>query len=187
MQHYLDIQLIPDPEVALHELMSHLYGRLHVRLAQGGFQCVAVSFPGYEARSRSLGAILRLVGASADLDAVMREDWLRAVRDHVRVGTVQAVPGHARPGALRRVQAKSSPERLRRRQMRRHGLTEEQARARIPGDAGARLSEPFVMLASGSTGQKFPLFLRLTTGLIESVPGAFNAYGLSTEATIPVF
>jgi CRISPR-associated endonuclease Csy4 len=109
------------------------------------------------------------------------------MRDHTEVTPVTSVPADATQRQLRRVQAKSSPERLRRRQMRRHGLTEEQALERVPDSAAEFLKLPFVSLASATTGQTFPLYLGLGTPAPIAQAGTFNAYGLSTSATIPWF
>ena len=117
----------------------------------------------------------------------MAHDWLKSMRDHTEVAPVTAVPADAVQRCLRRVQAKSSPERLRRRQMRRHGLTEAQARERVPDSAAEWLHLPFVMLTSASTGQVFRLFLRLGPTVLSAQAGVFNAYGLSSSATTSWF
>lgn len=187
MLHYIDLQLRPDPETQQHQLMSALYGKLHRMLALTQARTIGVSFPGYSVRPPGLGDRLRLFGPLADLHRLMEDDWLRGMRDHVSAGTARPVPVDAEYRALQRVQAKSNPERLRRRQMRRHGLTEAEARKRVPDAATETLNLPYVVMSSGSTGQRFPLFLRL--GPIEDgeAPAAFNAYGLSNGVHVPWF
>lgn len=187
MTHYLDLKLRTDPESSPSQLLSVLYAKLHRALVQRGNGRIAVSFPGYSTSPPQLGTTLRLIGAGEDLSALMAVDWMLALRDHVLVGPVAEIPAHATARTLRRVQAKSSPERLRRRQMRRHGLTEEEAVQRIPDTAAEMLRLPYLHLASASTGQKFRLFLRLGEPQSSSVSGEFNAYGLSNSATIPWF
>lgn len=187
MDHYLDIHLLPDPEFPPHQLLAALYAKLHRSLVQLGASRIAVSFPGYSVSPPRLGARFRLIGSAPDLTALMASDWLRGMRDHVKVDAVAVVPADAVQRALRRVQAKSSPARLRRRQMRRHGLTESEAMQRVPDSAEERLELPFVQLASGSTGQTFRLYLRLGEPQQNRSAGLFNAYGLSPTATIPCF
>lgn len=187
MSHYLDIHLRPDPEFPAHQLMAALYAKLHRVLALVQARTVGVSFPGYKAVPATLGSTLRLVGPQLDLIRLMEHDWLKGMRDHTEVMPVVAVPADAVHRSLRRVQAKSSPERLRRRQMRRHGLTDEQARERVPDSATEFLNLPFVMLASASTGQTFRLYLRLGAVVPCAEAGTFNAYGLSASATTPWF
>ncbi len=184
--HHIDIHLRPDPEFPPHQLMSALYAKLHRVLVQWKVSTIGVSFPDYSEVPPTLGNTLRLFGPEVDLNRLMQQDWLKGMRDHTEVGPAATVPADAVHRTLRRVQAKSNPERLRRRQMRRHGLTQDQARERVPDSAVEKLRLPFVQLCSASTGQVFRLYLRL--GLPESgSPGSFNAYGLSTSATIPWF
>lgn len=187
MSHYIDIHLLSDPEFPCHQLMAALYAKLHRVLSQAQVSTIGVSFPGYQTLPATLGKTMRLVGPQGDLIRLMEREWLRGMRDHTEVASLAAVPSDAVHRSLRRVQAKSSPERLRRRQMRRHGLTEAEARERVPDSAVELLSLPFVVLASASTGQTFQLYLRLGPAEPVAQIGTFNAYGLSTSATTPWF
>lgn len=189
MHHYIDIHLLPDPEFPTHQLMAALYAKLHRVLAQVQSRTVGVTFPGYESGSASqtLGTTLRLIGPEADLRRLMEMEWLRGMRDHVQATAPAPIPTGVSYRSLRRVQAKSSPERLRRRQIRRHGLTEEQARDRAPDTAAERLNLPWIAMTSHSTGQAFRLYLRLGLSAPTEAHGEFNAYGLSHTATVPWF
>jgi CRISPR-associated endonuclease Csy4 len=201
MDHYVDIRLQPDAEFAPAMLMAALFTKLHKALAVGAHQDIGVSFPQMEvgdaapARASRIGAhpryalgqVLRLHGSSLALHKLLTTDWLTGMRDHVACGAVLAVPTDTRHRVVSRVQAKSSPERLRRRQMRRHGLTAEQAQERIPDSAAEMLNLPFLTLRSQSTGQTFRLFIRLGAEQATAVPGEFGAYGLSAQVTVPWF
>ena len=202
MDHYVDIRLQPDAEFAPAMLMAALFTKFHKALVSGGHADLGVSFPKMEvgdalqalkasrtgAHSRYvLGRVLRLHGASQVLHKLLATDWLSGMRDHVACSAVLAVPGGASHRVVSRVQAKSSPERLRRRQMRRHGLTAEQAQERIPDNAAEMLNLPFLTLRSQSTGQTFRLFIRLGPEQATAVPGEFGAYGLSPQTTVPWF
>lgn len=187
MSHYLDIQLRPDPETTAHQLMAALYAKLHRALVLFQSDTIGVSFPGYVHVPAGLGPVLRLIAPEDDLRRLMEHDWLKGVRDHVDVSGLKPVPEACGYRGLRRIQAKSNPERLRRRQMRRHGLTEEQARQRVPDSAAERLPWPFIQLRSASTGEQFRLYLRLDTDPADRLPGTFNTYGLSATATLPWF
>lgn len=187
MSHYIDIHLRPDPEFPAHLLMGALYGKLHRALALARATSIGVSFPGYQGAPASLGCALRLIGPEKDLERLMEDGWLKGMRDHIEVVSATRVPTSAVPRTLRRVQAKSSPERLRRRQMRRHGLSVEDAFERVPDSCAEVLRLPFLSIASASTGQTFRLFLRLGPATTGNEDGAFNAYGLSGSATIPWF
>lgn len=187
MSHYIDIHLRTDPEFPAHQLMAALYAKLHRALVQLQTNSIGVGFPDYATAPAALGSTMRLVGPALELSRLMENDWLNGMRDHTELTPAVAVPAHAEHRSLRRVQAKSSPERLRRRQMRRHGLTAEQAQERVPDTAAELLHLPFVVFASSSTGQNFPVFLKLGPVVPERQTGTFNAYGLSTTATTPWF
>lgn len=184
--HYLDIHLLPDPEFPAGQLMNALFAKLHRVLVQLGSDSIGVSFPG--ARSAAgLGNHLRLHGCQAALNELMALPWLTGMRDHVRIAEPAPVPADAQHCRVRRVQADSNPERLRRRAMKRHGLTEEQARERIPDAAVKWLRLPYLQLRSQSTGQPFRLFIEQGPPGHEPTAGKFNAYGLSQQATVPWF
>lgn len=203
MDHYVDIRLQPDAEFAPAMLMAALFTKLHKALVAGAHQDIAASFPQVqEATEESpaakpsrtgahppyrLGLVLRLHGTASALAVLIASDWLRGMRDHVLCGPVQAVPAIHGYRAVNRVQAKSNPERLRRRQMRRHGLSAEQAQARIPDSATETLDLPFLTLRSQSTAQTFRLFIRHGPIQPEPVQGTFGAYGLSSATTVPWF
>ncbi|MGV0958701.1 MAG: type I-F CRISPR-associated endoribonuclease Cas6/Csy4 [Limnohabitans sp.] len=201
MDHYVDIRLLPDAEFAPAMLMAALFTKLHKALAAGSHQDTGVSFPQMDVGDASparasrtgahpryaLGQVLRLHGTTVALHKLLNTDWLNGMRDHVVCSAVLQVPPDPRHRVVSRVQAKSSPERLRRRQMRRHGLTEEQAKERIPDSAAETLNLPFLTLRSQSTGQTFRLFIRLGPEQDTAVPGDFGSYGLSPRTTVPWF
>lgn len=188
MDHYLDIHLLPDPEFAPLDLMDALYAKLHRALVALRSEAIGVSFPQVGSLGVGLGGVMRLHGSQQHLTDLMLANWLAGMRDHVTVSPVQAVPLN-RIGyrVVSRVQAKSNPERERRRLMRRKGLDEAQARARIPDSAAETLALPYARLRSQSTGQAFHLFIRHGAIVDRATDGAFNAYGLSSAATIPWF
>lgn len=186
MDHYLDIHLLPDPEFPAGQLMNALFSKLHRVLVQLNSRSIGVSFP-EAGEGAGLGQCLRLHGDLAALNDLLGQSWLTGMRDHVQLGQLLPVPADTRHCRVHRVQVDSSPERLRRRAMKRHGLSEEQARERIPDSATKLLRLPYLSLRSQSTGQAFRLFIEQSTPLAEPLAGSFNAYGLSQEATVPWF
>ena len=188
LSHYLDLQLRPDPETAPTQLLAAPYAQVHRALAAKGSTGIAVSFPGYSDQRHTLGERLRLHGSEAALQPWATGAWLGSLRDHVSsTAAPLPVPAHAAHRTLRRVQVKSSPERLRRRLMKRHQLSEAQARERIPDSVGRMTDLPYVQLASTSTAQQFKLFLALGPAQSQPQAGDFNTYGLSATATVPWF
>jgi CRISPR-associated endonuclease Csy4 len=193
MDHYIDIHLLPDPELAPHQLFSGLYARLHRALAQLASEDIGVSFPGYNARKPTLGQQLRLHGTAGSLGALIATPWLHGMHDHLTLTEAAAVPTDAKHRRLSRVQTNSSPDRqtrraLRRLDKRRDGLTEAEVIQRHQEIPAKRLDLPYVVIGSRSTGQpSFPLFIHQGPLLSEPTTGRFNSYGLSQEATIPWF
>lgn len=187
MTHALDLFVMHDAEFTKSQLLSALYAKLHRALAARGSTDLAVSFPEYRRSPPGLGSRLRLIGPELAVDSLASATWLGGMRSFVEVCAVQEVPANAAHHRLRRVQAKSNPERLRRRQMLRHGITLEEAIRRVPDACAERLQLPFIQLSSSSTGHPFRLFLELGPALDRPVSGGFNAYGLSSVATIPIF
>ncbi|MDE1894765.1 MAG: type I-F CRISPR-associated endoribonuclease Cas6/Csy4 [Pseudomonas sp.] len=186
MDHYLDIRLLSDPEFAPPQLMSALFAKLHRALAQLDSSDIGISFPAAGKGSAWLGNQLRLHGSLPALQRLMEQPWLSGMRDHAQCGELSAVPDSAGHMVVRRIQAKSNPERLRRRQMKRKGWSAEEARAAIPDSVAETLKLPFLNARSVSTGQSFRLFIDQHP-IDQPATGTFNAYGLSTSASLPRF
>ncbi|AZD24268.1 CRISPR-associated protein, Csy4 family [Pseudomonas chlororaphis subsp. aurantiaca] len=187
MDHYIDLKLLPDPEFAATQLMSALLAKLHRGLHDLRRDDIGISFPGIERSGHSLGSHLRLHGSAQALASLLALNWLTGMRDHVQPSELRAVPSPVQYRHVSRVQIDSNPERTRRRLIKRHGITEEEARQRIPDHAAKRCDLPFANLRSHSNGQTFRLFVRHGPLLDTPQPGSFGSYGLSTTATIPWF
>jgi len=185
--HYIDIHLRPDPEFPAHQLLSALYAKLHRALVELNATTLCVSFPGYALRPIGLGSHLRIIGPTSDLAALMALPWLAGMRDHLQVLPALPVPDTATHRRLMRVQAKSNPERLRRRQMKRHGISAEEAQSRVSDSAAEQLRLPFLQMRSASTGQSFRLFLSMVEVPSALNEGEFNSFGLSASRTAPWF
>lgn len=185
--HYVDITVVPDPETGVPELLGALYDKLHRALVAQRRTDIGVSFPDYSMNPRNLGASLRLHGQDDVLRSLLQADWLKGMRDHVRMTEITAVPATARHRMISRQQFKTNVHRLRRRRMRRKNETAEQAARAIPSTVERRPTLPFVRLHSGSTRQTFCLFVQM--GALSDTPtkGQFNSYGLSPSATVPWF
>lgn len=187
MNYYVDMDVRPDLDFSVDNLMAALYGRLHRALAAMNVVSVGVSFPGYDVSSSHVGGRMRLHGSCEALTALFEGDWLKGVRDYLDVTKPCPVPEGVQHRKVFRVQTKSSPARLRRRLMRRHGTDEQKALTQIP-DAVARYANlPYVQFRSSSTGQPFRLFIDHGPLQAHPEPGRFSSYGLSHGATVPWF
>jgi CRISPR-associated endonuclease Csy4 len=187
MNTYFEIRLLPDPDFSSTLLMNSLFSRVHQALAAHRAESVGISFPDWERNGGTLGARLRLHGKVGDLEKVLEPGWMAGMQDHALVSAIAQVPAHARHRVVRRVQAKSNPERERRRLMLRKNISVEAARQIIPDSAAKRLSLPYIVLTSRSTGQKFRLFVEHLPIQEHAIEGRFGAYGLSPSATVPWF
>lgn len=185
--HYLELNVQPDPETSAAQLLGALYGRLHVALVQQQHSDIGISFPRYSLNPRGIGNVLRLHSSESTLRNLMQEDWLKGMRDHVRMTDIKPVPEHAQHCTFRRKQFKTNAERLRRRRMQRKGETAAQAAEAIPATIERKPNLPYVHLRSHSTTQPFCLFIERSTPQENENRGEFNCYGLSPFATVPWF
>ncbi len=187
MDHYIDLTLLPDPEFPATQLMSALIAKLHRGLHDLRRSDVGISFPDVAGATHGLGQRLRLHGSVEALDSLLALNWLSGMRDHIRLSELAPIPAQVQWRCVSRVQVDSSPERARRRLVRRHGISDAEARQRIPDCAGKRCELPYATLRSNGNGHSFRLFIRHGPLLHAPTAGSFNAYGLSSTASSPWF
>lgn len=185
--HFIDITLLPDPEFSHAHLLGALHAKLHRALVHLRADNIGLSFPRHSRHPRSLGNVMRLHGSEPALAALMAQNWLTGMRDHITLAPPAAVPQQVQHRVVQRRQFKTSVERLRRRRMRRKGETAEQASLSIPDTVERQPDLPYVHLRSASTSQSFCLFIDHGPLLAEPVDGSFNSYGLSGQASVPWF
>lgn len=183
MDHYLEIRVLPDPELHEGQLLSALFAKLHQRLGQAGEGRVGLSFP---LHGVALGGIVRVHGTSADLQALMAENWLQGVKDYIHSTAILPVPAGVSYRTVRRVQAKSAHNK-RKRSIAKGWLSEEEALARIPDSQQKPLRMPYIELRSLSNGNLMRVYVEHGPVQPHPQPGVFNAYGLSATATVPWF
>ena len=185
--HYIDFMVVSGPESTVSQLLGALYDRLHLALVEQRLESIGVSFPGYSTNPRTLGNVLRLHGEPAALNQLMDTNWLKGVRDHVRMTSIMPTPADALHRVVSRRQFKTSAERLRRRRMKRKGETAEQVAQAIPVTVERRPDLPYVHLRSLSNRQSFCLFIAVGPPQSRPIPGVFNSYGLGQVTTVPWF
>jgi CRISPR-associated endonuclease Csy4 len=187
MDHYVDIELLPDPELSQPVIMSALFAKIHGALVALKSKHIGISFPKLQSlKNGGLGDCLRIHGNIDDLQLLM--PWL-TMFDYAVVRQISQIPAQTNYCSVRRVQVDSNPERLQRRLMKRKNVSEAEARQLISGDAVKLLDLPFVTVKSRSTGQMFRLFIeqkQLDSPKAGGFKG-FNGYGLSQTATLPFF
>lgn len=184
MDHYQEIQVLPDPEFTEEILMAALFAKLHRALGARGQVDIGVSFPDHHLKP---GARLRLHGKREALAELEATNWRTGLQDYCQCKQLMPVPAVQGWRTVSRYQVKSSPERLMRRSVRKGWLTEEQAQQRLQTLPPQRTTLPWLSMKSLSSGQRFLLFIRHGELLPAQVSGTFSSYGLSAQATIPWF
>ena len=187
MSHYIDLCIRQIPDIVPAHILEKLFGKIHLSLVELRCSDIGISFPKMDEKRPSLGPVLRLHGPEPSLRALMGKAGIAAMRDYVRLGDILTVPLRTSFRLIRRVQTQSSVERLRRRLAKRHNLNPAEAAERIPESAAQKSNLPFIRVRSASSGQIFNLFISQGKDLEAPSPGVFNAYGLSSQATIPWF
>ena len=213
MKFYLEITLLPNPEVGINFLWSKVFQQIHLGLVgmqdeQGGVP-IGVAFPEYVLGDKYsvLGGKLRLFAEhEATLSQFNASNWLVRLSDYVHCISIRPVPeklsGYA---TYQREQPKTSKERLARRYAKRHGMDLETAlhstidlTAKSPPNAAYKtqfryydmpqkaVTTPFIRLQSLSSGQTFCLWIKKTM-VAEPIGAVFNSYGLSAISTVPEF
>lgn len=152
MKFYLEITLLPNPEVGIHFLWSKVYQQIHLGLVEmqdnQGRVPIGVAFPGYVQGGHSrlpashdtrtslyiekygvLGGKLRLFAEhEATLSQFNAGHWLARLSDYVHCTSIRPVPeklsGYA---TYQREQPKTNKERLAKRYAKRHGMDLETA------------------------------------------------------------
>ncbi|MDC7692542.1 type I-F CRISPR-associated endoribonuclease Cas6/Csy4 [Vogesella indigofera] len=192
MSHYFDIRLLPDDDYSEEVLRNTLYGKLHKTLKKLEMQTVGVSFPQYGlvedgAQDRpEFGLVVRVHGSAEDLARLNGSGWLKGFTINAMVGAILPVPPATGWVRVIRKQVKTSVDRLRRRRMTRHGLSEEEVLLQLPEPAKLAPDLPFIMLYSGSTEQHYPIYIQ-QVAVDAPAEGAFNTFGLSKVATLPMW
>ena len=185
--HFVDIHIRADTETPADTLLSALFGRLHQVLVHNGALHTAVTFPGYRlVPVMTLGTTMRLVGPKAQLQALPLDVWAEDMEGEIDIMPMLSVPADVPHRTVRRAQSHSNVERMRRRQMRRHGITWEQAVDKIPATARKLLSLPHLDVESASSKEIFRFFIKVGEE-VEAALGPTNAYGLSATGTVPWF
>ena len=215
MKSYLEITLLPNPEVGVNFLWSKVFQQIHLGLVEiqddQGQVLIGLSFPEYVIGDKYslLGSKLRLFandeGMLNQFDAVK---WLARLSDYVHCTSIRPVPEKIIGYAIyQREQPKTNPERLARRYAKRHGVdfdtalnglvdlksTEKPLNAdfkiqfRYCEMTKKNISSPFIRLKSMSSEQVFCLWIKKISADTQSSATNFSSYGLSTISTVPEF
>lgn len=204
MDRYIDIQILPNSEIATPLVMNQLFYQLHLKLVDSGVP-VGISFPHYcfdsdNHRNTTLGSVLRLHGTEQDLSLLDITDTVSDLFDYILISQITPVPAMVTEYALF---------------IRKHTKTErdiERKRQYLLKKAGGNWNEvaqkslqifinklrcqlPFIHLVSHSSKchvdegkNHFHLFISREES--KELKGAMTRYGLSdpvAKTSVPIF
>lgn len=213
MKSYLEITLLPNPEVGINFLWSKVFQQIHLGLVEiqddQGHVPVGISFPDYVTGEKFslLGSKLRLFAMDeATLIQFNAGKWLSRLSDYVHCTSIRPLPEKLMGYAIyQREQPKTNKERLARRYAKRHNIDYETAlnstidltahlnpnpeykmQFRYSDMPQRNVSTPFIRLKSLSSDTAFCLWIKKTV-TAEPTGTAFSTYGLSAASTVPEF
>lgn len=195
MRYYVELTLLPNPEVDLYFLWSKVFQQVHLgfveRQDDQKQSVIGVSFPEckQDARFATLGSKLRLFSPSqVELEALDVRQWLDKLTDYVHISSIRPVPEKVTDYAVyQRIQPKTGRDRLVKRYLKRHPeVTQEQAISYYEAFADEQLTLPFIQLHSLSSGHPFRIWIQPKT-VAEAREGKFSCYGLSSDTSLPNF
>lgn len=183
MDFYIDIRIKPDEEMRENVLLNKVYTKLHKALNTLESTSVGVSFPHYQVM---LGRLLRIHGSKANLLVLDEMKWLGGLIGYCDLSEILVVPSDVKHRVISRKQSSMSQAKLRRLMTRRplenSDIKEYKAKMFNKG-----LDEPYLELSSSSNGHFYRRYLSFGDIQDDSVSGEFDHFGLSKQATVPVF
>ena len=194
MKFYLEITLLPNPEVGRNFLWSKVFQQIHLGLVEmqddQGRVPIGLSFPEYVIGEKYslLGGKLRLLAKDeATLSQFNASQWLSRLRDYVHCTSIRPVPEKLTGYAIyRREQPKTNKERLARRYAKRHNVDYGNALRCYSSMAHQTITVPFIRLNSLSSDKAFCLWIKKTV-VSEPAGSTFSSYGLSAVSSVPEF
>ncbi|WP_159566582.1 type I-F CRISPR-associated endoribonuclease Cas6/Csy4 [Budvicia diplopodorum] len=200
MDHYIDIQILPNPEIAAPLVMNQLFYQLHLLLVDGNNHA-GISFPGYQhSQGGGLGSCIRLHGTAKVLTALDITRRVDGITDYAAVSEVLAVPEQVKNHAVFVRKHTKSPrdvERKRQHLLKKSGGEwNEEAQESLTRFIGKlNCNYPFAQLISHSSApakgmDKNHFYLFIDKRITPEKTGQFTKYGLSdptNHATVPIF
>lgn len=196
MKYYLEINLLKQAEISMYFIWSKVFTQLHLAFVECKDQDdkipIGISFPDYmfdsEKEFGMLGSKIRLF--ADDKMALIKLDlskWLNRLQDYLQLSDIQEVPQNMvkEYAVFSRKQIKSNPERLARRRAKKDpSISFQEALKRYQKSDSTNL--PYIQVNSLSSSNSFRLFVERKISETEN-QGYFSCYGLSNNATVPIF
>jgi CRISPR-associated endonuclease Csy4 len=194
MKHYIEITLLPNPDIHLFGLWTKVFQQIHLGLVEiqddQGRVPIGVSFPEYVTGEKYsvLGDKLRVFSDNeATLSQFNATKWLSRLSDYVHCTRIRPVPEKVLGYAIyQREQPKTNKERLARRYASRHNENYDAALLHYSDMQPKAITTPFIRLKSLSGGQVFCVWIKKSL-VSASCGGTYSRYGLSSATSVPEF
>ncbi|MDQ6961997.1 MAG: type I-F CRISPR-associated endoribonuclease Cas6/Csy4 [Mariprofundaceae bacterium] len=183
MNYYFDIQLKPDATMRENILLNQVYTKLHQALSSIQATDIGVSFPHYKLK---LGNIVRLHSTETRLIALQTMKWLGDLEVGCDVSEIQQVPDQVAYRVVSRKQSNMTEAKLRR-LIKRGSISQGEVRQYKSKMFSQGLDNPYLELESSSNGHHHRRFIQFSAILDKQKDGLFDQFGLSKEATVPIF
>ncbi len=188
MDYFIDIELFPKKELRENILLNQLYTEFHRRLCDLDSTDIGVSFPKYK---KILGDVFRIHGKEEALGRLQSEEWIKKYSKNYHVSKIASIPKEIKYRTISRVQQTMSQSKLRRLIKRaeegKGGIKNEDIKKYKIKMFQGGLDNPFVELISGSSKQRYRLFIEFGDFQDTKVKEKFDTFGLSKTSTVPWF
>jgi CRISPR-associated endonuclease Csy4 len=192
MKYYQEIILLPPADISLYFLWQKVYQQIHIGFAENknpdDTSSIGISFPEYDSINFLLGKkMLLLARDEIILNALNASRWLERLNDYLSVSLIKTVPENVKGYAcFKHCKLKGNKEKLARRRAKRKGETYEQALSFYSGYQAKEIKLPYINMQSQTNGEHFRIYIKKEKKT-QPKAGFFSCYGLSNEATVPLF
>ena len=183
MNKYIDVTLLPDEDMSLHELMSRVYFKLHKGLCNINSNTIGVSFPNTD---HTLGDIIRLHGWEEDLLNLEETNWLGGLIGYCNKTGILNTPESTSHYIVSQKRKKYDNARMKRLIKEGRLVTDEQIKEYNRKIIDSRFKKHYIEMMS-SSGNKYIRCIQTSDVMVNATIGQFNTFGLSKTASVPYF
>lgn len=194
MKYYIELTLLPNPEVSVYFLWSKLLTQLHLAFVEmqndDAKVAVGIGFVDYKTEERkgksysTLGSRIRLFAPDeTTLQQINLDQWLVRLTDYVHIKSIKPVPKPTQFMTVSRYRPKPPSMKDNLAYAQRRGMTEEAALIHYE-QSNQTKNLPFIKLKSLTNNHEFSLTIEQQV-INEEQVGLFSTYGLSGTSTVP--
>ena len=190
MTHYIELTLLPNPEVSTSFLWSKLFTQLHLALVEmqdaDAKAPVGVCFVDYRSGQNfgTLGSRLRLFAPNeATFQQLNLDKWLARLTDYIHIKSIKPIPEQVGFVTVNRSRAKPPSQKENAAYAKRRNISEAEALAHYENSNQLK-NLPFIKLKSLTNANDFSLTIEQKPATAPQ-PGTFSTYGLSATSTVP--